>query len=439
MTYETEARLKSYLDTNQLSRERLCLALLKLDKRFSNVRPRHPHGGRDGGWDIDAVFDNSQKVAGAIGFMIGANDAPDQKRDIARKFKADAKSARFAKGGDSPPEFFAFFTNIDLTVTEERDLIDFARSKGFAACDIYDRERMRLALDDIDGLAARIQYLNIPLSEAEQASFFSRWGDDIQSVISTGFQRLERTLKRVLFLQEAEDVLGNISIHYELDSEYEPEEIGHFRAFCSFQLAEPKHKIFGILFGRSDDADRYSEERHRPKELGIHAGMCGPQWEHMLDFEAHEAAGREKDDEKWVFRGASSSVGAQKVNTIVAIYSHDHGFFRFQPRLRLYDLNDASFIHFLNASLAEKLAKIHVFANGYKLASYSKAGFQIDRTPFDMEIPDRFSQEELADPWVRIRGARSSSHSLHFSEWTPARFYEPFDISSLGEEGQISQ
>ncbi len=57
--------------------------------------------------------------------------------------------------------------------------------------------------------------------------------------------------------------------------------------------------------------------------------MCGPQWEHMLDLEAHEAAGREEDDEKWEFRGASSSVGAQKVNKIVAIYSHDHGFFVF--------------------------------------------------------------------------------------------------------------
>ncbi len=42
MSYLTDERLKSYLDTNQLHREQLCLALLALDNRFTNVRPRHP-------------------------------------------------------------------------------------------------------------------------------------------------------------------------------------------------------------------------------------------------------------------------------------------------------------------------------------------------------------------------------------------------------------
>lgn len=55
MAYETDERLKSYLDTNQLHREQLCLAILALDKRFTNVRPRHPRGGPDGGRDIEVA------------------------------------------------------------------------------------------------------------------------------------------------------------------------------------------------------------------------------------------------------------------------------------------------------------------------------------------------------------------------------------------------
>ena len=57
-----------------------------------------------------------------------------------------------------------------------------------------------------DGFSIRFQYLGLPLSEEEQASFFAKWGDDIQSVISTGFQRIEKTLDRVLFLHEASDI-----------------------------------------------------------------------------------------------------------------------------------------------------------------------------------------------------------------------------------------
>lgn len=56
LTYTTDEKLKGFLDTNQLHREQLCLAVLSLDKRFTDVRPRHPRGGRDGGRDIEAMF-----------------------------------------------------------------------------------------------------------------------------------------------------------------------------------------------------------------------------------------------------------------------------------------------------------------------------------------------------------------------------------------------
>src|SRR6202163_432145 len=55
-------------------------------------------------------------------------------------------------------------------------------------------------------------------------------------------------------------------------------------------------------------------------------------------------------------------------------------------------------------SLAAKLRAIHVLANGYKLAEFGHERISIDPESFDHKIPPRFSTEDLADPWVRIRG-----------------------------------
>jgi hypothetical protein len=251
--YETDARLKSYLDTNQLGREQMCLAVLAIDKRFSEVRPRHPGGGPDGGRDIEAIYRQAQLAYGAIGFVNQANDSGEQKKKINKKFSEDLASA---VGADPRPEVFVFFTNLNLTIGEKDALITDARHAGTTYCDIFDRERIRISLDGPDGFSIRFQYLGLALSEEEQASFFAKWGDDIQSLVASGFQRLERTLDRVLFLQEAADVLTTLKFIFELDREYPANEIGHFRAFCIVQLKEIKHDIFEVLFVSTDKADR---------------------------------------------------------------------------------------------------------------------------------------------------------------------------------------
>jgi hypothetical protein len=432
MTFNTEQCLKSYLDTNQLGRERLCLAVLTLDKRFTDVRPRHPHGGPDGGIDMDATFKSEQKAAGAIGFMVGANDSREQKKVIKKKFEKDARSAR---ANDPQPFVFVFFTNIDLTQKEERDLKTHAVALGFAECDVFDRERLRVVLDSVDGFATRFQYLGISLSDAEQASFFARWGDDIQSVIATGFQRVERMLDRVLFLQETEQVLSGLSMVYELDRTYDADEIGHFRAFCDLLLLEPKHRIHQIFFGSTDRSERFYDDpalqqRNRP---GIRDGIAGGQWEQHVDWgpssdmwgaaktDESDAPQRDEDEEKWERAGYSGGMGMAEVRLVRADYNHDRGFIRFQPRMSLRDLDGASFIHYLNASLAAKLKTIHVYANGYKLAEYGPDRFSVDPSPFDHQVPATFTEEELADPWVRIRGKSSSMHTFDFFGWTPKR------------------
>jgi hypothetical protein len=257
LPYDTDERLKSYLDTNQLHREQMCRAVLAIDKRFTDVRPRHPRGGPDGGRDIQAIFRESQTAFGAVGFVNQANDSNEHKKRVREKFIEDYQSALAA---EAKPDVFVFFTNVNLTVGEKDALIADAKAAGIASAEIFDRERIRIALDEPDGFAIRYQFLKLPLSDAEQASFFAKWGDDIQSVISSGFQRVEQTLERIMFLQEAYDVLSSLNLIFELDRVYDADEIGHFRAFCRAQLVEPRHRIFGLLFGSADNSMRMREQ-----------------------------------------------------------------------------------------------------------------------------------------------------------------------------------
>jgi hypothetical protein len=427
MPYTTDQELKSHLDSNQLARERMCRAILALDKRFSDVRPRHPHGGPDGGSDIDAIFKGEQKAAGAVGFVIGANDSQEQKRAIKKKFREDANAAI---KNQPPPTVFVFFTNVKLTVAEQKALKAKAAEIGFAETDIFDRERMRVSLDTVDGFAARFQYLDIALSDAEQASFFARWGDDIQSVIATGFQRVERTLDRLLFLQEANDILSRLTLIFELDRTYQADEIGHFRAFCDLFLVEEKHGIASLFFGSADRGDDDSGKR------GIKHGIRNGQWEASRLSSRKKKAKNDRNScndqsEKWEGRFSGSSIGVETAKFIYVTYHHDGGFLRFQPRLSLCDLDGATYLPYLNASLATKVKTIHVVANGYKLAEINSEGMEIDAGEFAIEIPAAFTAAELNDPWVRIRGARTSAFTLDFSSWTPRRHFVSRDVPDL--------
>lgn len=438
MPFLTDERLKSYLDTNQLAREQLCLAVLAGQPRYSDVRPRHPRGGPDGGRDIEARYQGSLRAFGAVGFFNQANDSAEQKRRVKEKFRDDLEVALTA---DPKPEVFVFFTNVSLTVGEKEELIGLARAADISYSEIFDRERIRIALDDVNGLATRFQYLGIPLSEAEQASFFSRWGDDIQSVISTGFQRVERTLERLLFLQEAGRVLHSFTISLQLDRIYTGDEIGHFRAFCLMHLREPKHTIWGIIFGSSDKArrTRSPSERDPPDLPGIKHGISGGNWEQYVDFETPENSDAPSDtQEKYQLTSQSSGVGLDPVEFVTLRYNHDDSIIRFRPRLTLRDLDEVTVMPVMNRALAEKLGAIHIYANGYKLREIKKVDFSIDDTPFDPEIPAEFTTEELADPWVRIRPAGYVSvFSLSFADRTPSRLFsaEPISDSLAARRG----
>lgn len=134
---------------------------------------RQPHGGADGGRDIEALYMDREKTFGAVGFINQANDSKEQKKQIRKKFKDDLIRAIQV---EKILSVFIFFTNIRFTVNEKDSLIMQAKKVGISTCEIWDRERLRIGLDTADGFCIRYQYLCISLSEEEQASFFFSLG-----------------------------------------------------------------------------------------------------------------------------------------------------------------------------------------------------------------------------------------------------------------------
>lgn len=432
MPYQTDERLKSYLDTNQLHREQMCRAILAIDCRYTEVRPRHPRGGRDKGRDIEAIYRENQLAFGAVGFVNQANDSNEQKKTVNKKFLSDLKNAISA---NQALEAFVFFTNINFTLGEKESLISSAKSFKIHHCEIFDRERLRISLDNPDGFSIRFQYLDIPLSEPEQASFFARWGDDIQQVISTGFKNIENGINRLLFLEESQNPLHHFSIALELKEKYTAEEIGHFRAFCSLHLKEIKKNIFEIVFGSSDKAHRIrfddKKNLHTTDLSGIKHGISSGQWEYHINLEEENST---EENEKYVLVGSSSSIGQDSIEFITMSYQKDV-FIRFTPTISLKDFDEAMFMPILNKSLAEKIKSIHIYSDGYKIQEINLEEFEIDNTKFEFDLPIEFSNIELKDPWVRLRPSGfSSTFTINFFDKTPKRMHSPEQVENSLEQ-----
>ena len=200
----TEERLRTWT-LAQADRERMCVGILGGDPRFTDVKPRRPKGGPDGSRDIVALY-NGREVWGAVGFRNSVSDSPQDKRWAKQKFRNDLK---LAKRENSELVGFIFFTNVDLTPGELEKMKGHANKLGIPFVDIYNRERLRIALDSPTGLSLRYQYLQVPLSEAEQASFFAEWGSQMEEALHKGFggilheiERLRRLLVLVLRILE---------------------------------------------------------------------------------------------------------------------------------------------------------------------------------------------------------------------------------------------
>jgi hypothetical protein len=219
----TEERLRLSLDSNQVMRERMCLALLPLLGPYSREQPRRPKGGPDQGRDIEALHQGTTVVWGAVGFKNGGGNDDGTRDEIEKKFKDDLKRALEEK-----PDLtgFVFFTNVDLTPTRIEGLKAHAQANGINIIDIFDLERLRHGLDSPEGLIARLQYLEIPMSLTEQLGLVSKFGTQLQNAVTARFDRVERTLAQMERFMDLQKPLFRLDIVIQLAEEATSAAIG---------------------------------------------------------------------------------------------------------------------------------------------------------------------------------------------------------------------
>jgi len=400
----TDERLQTWLDSNHLDRERLALAVIKTDKRFRDVRPIHPRGGPDKGRDIQGIYDGKE-VFIAVGFLNSANDSDKDRRKTLKKFESDLKRA---KEECKDLQNFIFITNVNLTATQKQKVIEHAKSEGIIyLCDIYDRERIRIVLDSPDGLAIRYQYLGISLSEAEQAAFFTKWGDTLQDFISQSFESVGDKLSRIQFLQEANKPLRSLNFVLRLKDNADIGDSPHYRAVMIISSVTPMAKFRQLHIGTCDAGFSSGIRRTTFTNDGVVRAF----WE--------------DDPQNIILSGGG--IWDRPIRSIVGT----GGYWKYgsrEPMVNLWDLNECYFGFFTNESLSNKIDSIEVYANEYLLWASGMQDLHAHIHSHTPKTPWEFTASELNDRWVRIM-PKSGAGVLRFDDITPKRFYVAKPIS----------
>jgi hypothetical protein len=241
----TDERLRTHT-LGQTNSERLCIDVLGLNRRYSQVKPRRPLGGPDQGRDIEAILDNNTPVWGAVGFQQMVSDTSTEKRAAKKKFRDDLHRA---KKENANLGAFVFFTNIDLTGTDRDELEVDAKSQGVKFVDIYWRERIRTELDSPRGIMYRLRYLDIPMTLEEQQAFFVEYGDQISNLVHDRFDAVDTQLQRLQFEMECLKPLGDLRLGLVLNKEYQAEELGQFGFLATIEQHESLFPNPGLWIG----------------------------------------------------------------------------------------------------------------------------------------------------------------------------------------------
>ena len=405
-TQFTEERLRSWLDSNQVQRERMCVALLSLNKKYSHIRPRRPKGGPDGSRDLEARYDNQFEVWGAVGFRNSANDSPSDKKWVSNKFSSDLESSLVA---NEKLKGFVFLTNIDLTPGEENKLKQKALSRGVAHVEIFYRERLRILLDSPEGLGLRFQYLGIPLSEAEQAAFFERFGAQLEEMMLQQFNAVDKKLQRIEFFHECSKSLMGVSAILQLNKECSPEDLGHFRfviEILNLHERDPHPALY--VAGR----DSYPTHHQGNSQSNIF-GSKSLVWS------------REPDEQ------IQSTVVSFGMHSTSRIDVGGH-MYKMGPYKNIGDFDQRTINVYITKPLFDVFEGIGLVANDYLLTYIDKEHLVTqDRDPL-FEWPEELNINEVAVPWIEllIKGDDPSlpppawptrRWNLNFSEYTPKK------------------
>jgi hypothetical protein len=435
---DTDRSLKDHLNTNQAKRERMCLEMLMVQDDFTDVTPRLPKGGPDGGRDLQGYY-KDDLFFGAVGYVNDATDTDQHRKQIKAKFKEDLVSAlKPNKDGTPKPKAFIFLTNVGLTPSIAMELKKDAYKQGIDYCDIFDRERTRIVLDSNRGYAIRFRYLDIPLSDAEQKDFFGAWADEINNAIGSGLKGLDVTTKRIQFLLESQQHLDSLATVVKLNSSVWDVCKGEFFFQTMLSLRMHSEGLLGITYGggTSEIIESLDEWQSRGKghpknsQYGFGFSWLLPETpqhsRYVEDFENLEYPKNVKEDEKRDYIRTASSSGVLYVDkSIIGFQTLSEPFIdRFQPTFKLNEIDGCMILFDCSKEFADHIEEITIFGGGYELLKISRADMQILKGGFArLRIPKEGKQEEDSHEWATIRPASMSScFAIDLMSKTPRRY-----------------
>ena len=387
---DTAERLRYRLNGNLPARERMCLAILGLDKKYTDLMPRQPEGGADQGRDIECSW-SDERCFVAVGFVNDARDDAKQKWEIKDKFKRDLDSA-VTNANDSKEgaiRAFVFFTNVNLTTTEQEELTEIGHNAGLIHVDLYWRERIRAVLDSIEGYGIRLEYLDIVLSDAEQKAFFGRFGRDIENAIQGRFGIIEQQIEELRYFSWRRSPIHTLDLEVEFDRWYDDAQ----RPFDAFRVCLELQDVRGpkqsIAIGARDDYLR------RPEGRAPGFGTKSFFWWGALE-----------ENPTWPKAvGSAYSGGGSRVR-IVRTWRGHHALtpFAFDSLIPL--------LHF-TSNLQQYLRAIRLTVDDYVLIDRLPNYAQAARWHRSFEWPDPLSPEEIAD-WrgVQVQFMVGTRHVL---------------------------
>ena len=434
---ETDRRLKDHLNTNQAERERMCLELLSVQEGYSDLRPRVPKGGPDGGRDIEGLY-RGELLFGAAGFVNDATDTEEHRRQIRGKFGDDLDNALKEKEGKLAPKGFVFLTNVGLTPGIISELKRSAFARGIGYCEVFDRERLRIILDSNRGYAIRFRYLDISLNDAEQKDFFSAWADGITSLIGSGIAGIDQTTKRIQFLLESQLLLDSLGTIVRLDCPIWDACKGKFFFQTSLTLRVHSQGLMGLTFGGGTDdiVETLSEWEARGRgfarnsQYGFGYSWLIPDTEQYQVFEGDAdklefPQGVSSEDKMQYIRTSGSSGILEVQRDTLAFDTLTEPFlFRLQPTCKLLELHGCMILFECNREISDHIKEILIVGGGYQLLKITRDDLKSAPGSFDrLKMPIEGKQKPDSHDWVTLRpSGYSSAFSIDLMHKTPLRY-----------------
>jgi len=322
------------------------------------------------------LFDGSTVVWGAVGFRNGGGNDSAARADADAKFRSDLQSML-----EENPQLqaFVFFTNVDLPPAQHTELTTHARGRGIRHVEIFDFERLRHVLDSPAGLIARLQYLGITMSPTEQAALVDRYGRELQRVVTTRLDRVQRTLAEMEDFMAFQRPVFRFDVTLEFREDVTSKELG--TAALLLDVRGLRGPVDGVVF----------LVRNQPEHASAASGLA---FRLTTWVEDHS-----------IMDGASHSVfnhpkRATSDRRSILVPGWFHLLRVGSNHVRLVDLTLVQLEAVCTKALHSKLKRIALDVNGYAL--FECDAEEGEAMPVPERLPDGLSFDAAASEWASL-------------------------------------